>query len=115
MIGAKRCDGREIKTSWEYKCMLQKYRYLLFLALLVFPEPAVSRSEGSIMYTYPEPNASGVPAQTGIGIRYSQSIARHNLGSGSFAVTGSISGQHEGSVTLAMDGLTVIFTPVKPL
>lgn len=91
-------------------------RILLALALLCGATAAVQgQSLPDYQFLAPKPGALYVPSETGIVIRpggilqsSSEEIARH------ITVAGGESGVHAGTVTIALDNRTIVFTPDRP-
>lgn len=89
--------------------------YLVCLGVLVSGAVHAQTEKNFVQvnYTYPAPNSSQISAKTTIGIRYGEAVMRSALQHSAIIVTGSLSGNHIGKFTLALDGRTVIFTPEK--
>jgi len=90
------------------KCYIRFLSVFSVINVFVIADAAYSQE---VIYSYPVRNAVSVSSKTAIGVRYSQTISRSLLSNASFSVIGSKSGVHQGSVDLAEDGRTVIFTP----
>lgn len=67
-----------------------------------------------LLYLSPRPGAQFVRPETTIAVRSAERISPDSLSPSWFDVVGSISGHHEGTVDLADDGRTVIFSPSHP-
>ena len=87
---------------------------MLALVLLLGLRGAHAGTPGDVLqYVSPVPDARLVSTQTGIIIRPGGTAGRGAVHP-SFIVTGTASGRHEGSITRAGDGATLIFTPSVP-
>ena len=83
---------------------------------MLSPRPVSSRASDPlrIVYTSPVPGARYVRPGTGLIIRLDRELSPDAAGSViSFRVTGSRSGPHQGSTTLARDRRTVLFHPAR--
>src|SRR5690348_3224877 len=96
------------------KFLLKIFGNLLSITLIchspVFAQ--TSHYNSGVIYTYPTTDSKSVTLQTKIGIRFAEQIKDSAL-SGFFFVTGARSGNHTGTVKLARDRRTLIFTPYR--
>jgi hypothetical protein len=98
--------------------MLKFYRfYSIVLASICITcswpslEVAQASQKARISYQYPIRSAKNVLPSTGIGIRVNQPVDKRDISGTAIRVLGSKSGIVSGSITLADDDRTVIFTP----
>jgi hypothetical protein len=87
---------------------------LSFFAFSLFSDPAFLFSQSSLsryQFCSPKPNSTGINPETAIAIRYGKAIDENTLKDDWLQVTGEISGNHPGKLTLTHDKLTLIFTP----
>ncbi|MEM7532788.1 MAG: aryl-sulfate sulfotransferase [Chloroflexota bacterium] len=89
--------------------------YIAFFAVILglfWPTTVDAQSRfGPYEYVSPRPDAMYVSAGTTIAVRHGDEIDASSLSADLFMVEGSMSGMHSGTVILADDGKTVIFTP----
>jgi Arylsulfotransferase (ASST)/Secretion system C-terminal sorting domain/Bacterial Ig-like domain len=79
--------------------------------LLFFNNTAFSQT---FDYISPKNNSSLVSLNSNIILRSNENVDPASLSSNEFSVSGSISGQHQGTVKLSDDNKTVLFFPVEP-
>jgi len=88
---------------------------IVILCGLLWPTAAQAQSRfGPFEYVSPRPDAILVMAKTTIAVRHGDELDAASLSADQFTVEGSMSGAHSGSVLLADDLKTVIFTPEIP-
>lgn len=88
---------------------------LLSLLLPIAHDAVAQAPDVSFAYVSPRPDAALVPPGTSITFRPGGRIAADaSVVAGHIRVEGERSGVHEGAVTIARDGETIIFTPDEP-
>ena len=75
--------------------------------------PAVATPVG-LTYASPRPGAVMIRPETSLAVRATDTINPDSLAPDVFAVSGSFSGNHLGTVALADDGRTIVFQPTRP-
>jgi len=75
---------------------------------------SVAHSEINWQFISPQPNSEYHHPETNIILRASAPLSQPDLLSLVWEVSGSLSGNHSGSVRLADDGLTILFKPSSP-
>jgi hypothetical protein len=98
--------------------MIKMYRFrpqalVLFCSLLFCLSTSVSQASQNlrVSYQYPVRSGKNVLPSTGIGIRVNQPVDVRDISGGAIRIVGSKSGVMSGSIKLADDKRTVIFTP----
>jgi hypothetical protein len=88
--------------------------FVLLLAAFAAVPARTHAASSAYAYVSPAPDSRWVSAQNNIAIRPGGVLDAGAISAGRFTVTGSASGVHSGSVVLADDARTVIFTPDRP-
>lgn len=97
-----------------YKCYGFCHSILLAICIICSSlsfSGAKASQRARISYQYPIRAAKNVPPSTGIGIRIDHTIDISDITTGAIRVVGSKSGVVDGSITVADDKRTIIFTP----
>ncbi len=82
--------------------------------LVVLLESQVQGAETGLIYQSPLPESQLVQPESTIIFRFEETVNVTSLRNSLLQVSGSRSGEHEGTMYLAQDKRTVIFTPVYP-
>jgi hypothetical protein len=88
-------------------------RLLVFLVVPVLL-CAQSARHGRYQYLFPLPNSTLVNAQTNVIVRFGDGIDRGSVKERVLRVVGSVTGEHDGRVSLSDDNRTIIFRPSAP-
>ena len=90
---------------------------LVLIAMVMLPFGNVTNAQSqstAVQYISPNPDSIYNPPGTGVIVRYGAEINPAAVDGDLFTVTGSMSGLHPGTVVLARDEKTLVFTPDEP-
>ncbi len=85
---------------------------IIIHAIKIYPQG--NNNIDKFQYLYPVPNSAMVSPRTNIIIRFGNEIKSQTISSAKISVTGSASGEHNGSFILSDDNKTLVFNPYSP-